>query len=276
MFKVLLSFILIFNFICTPVLAIGLDTSVDDEIRKNYNPEKIEEDLALPVLPKILSETKSYPKPISQTQYLKTNQAISDISKGNYATIKKGTKIKVKLLSAISDRTKRGTQLNFISKYPVSTTYYTIPMGTIFQGEIIQSHRPQLSGNGGLIVIKINSVVLNNEVHPLNADITEANFKKIFFNNIKGERKYLNSMLQSIKPGFYFCTRMFALSGNLATEGSNIILAPFAIFLGVFATAGNIFVSPALALFYKGNSIYFREGSNFEIKLAQDVFISER
>ena len=80
-------------------------------------------------------------------------------------------------------------------------------------------------------------------------------------------------MFHSMRPGFYFCTKMFGVSGNLATEGSNVILAPFAIILGVSATAGNILISPVLALFHKGSSVYFRDGSNFEIKLAQDVFI---
>ncbi len=259
-----------------PVLALDIDTSVDDEIRKNYNPEKIEEDLVLPSLPRIINEPQLQSKPISQTkinEQLQYKQAISKTSKETYTIIKKSTKIKVKLLADISDRTKRGTQVNFISQYPVSTTYYTIPMGTVFRGEIIQSHPPQLSGNGGLMVIRINSVILNNETHPLNAYVTEANFKKIFFNKIKGKRKYLSSMLKSMKPGFHFCHKMFIVSGNLARDGSSIVLAPFAIVFGASAVAGNLFVSPVLAVFYKGNSINIKGGSNFEINLAQDLFI---
>lgn len=38
------------------MLALELDTSVDDFIRKNYNPNKIEDDIQLPALPKILNE----------------------------------------------------------------------------------------------------------------------------------------------------------------------------------------------------------------------------
>jgi len=260
--KVFLSVILIFNLLCLPVLALDLDASVDDEIRKNYNPEKIEEDFVLPSLPRIINEPQ-----------LQSKQAISKTSKETYTIIKKSTKINVKLLSGISDRTRKGTQLTFISKYPISTTGYTIPMGTVFQGEIIQSHKPQLSGNGGLIVISINSVILNNEVHPLNAYVTEANFKKIFFNNIKGRRKYINSMFTSMKPGVHCFKHMWAVGDNLAGDGSSIILIPFALALGVTAVAGNILISPVLALFYKGDSVYLRDGSNFEIKLAQDLFI---
>ena len=260
-----------------PVMALGLDTSVDDEIRRNYNPEKIEQDLALPVLPKILNESKSQTIPISelkvQAKPSQYKQVASANLKENYAIIKKGTKIRVKILGGVSDKTRKGTQLSFISRYPVSTTYFTIPTGTMFKGEVIQSHRPQLSANGGLIVIKVNSVILNNQVHPIEASITKAGSKKIFLNNIKGNRKYLSSMFKSVKPSINFFTKMLALSGNLARDGSSIVIAPFSLAFGIVALGGNIAIAPALALFYKGDSIYIHDGGNFEIKLLQDVFI---
>lgn len=271
---------LLFAMLSMPALAWEIDTSIDEEIRKNYNPSRLEEDQALPVLPKILNSTpekqKSSPANYSVTKpSLKpaNNKMIGQIPKGSFATIKEGTKIRAKLLNSVSDRTKRGTQVEFVSRYPVSTTYFTIPMGTVFRGEIVRSHRPQLGANGGLIVIKVKSIIIDDSVKPIDGNITEVNYKKVFFNNIKGKQKYLSSMINSMKPGFHFLRKMTRVSGNLITDGSSAILSPFSMGLGILAAAGNVAISPVIAVFHKGGSIYLPAGSQVEIKLTQDVFI---
>lgn len=289
------AYFLLFTFLCTPALAFEFDTSVDDEIRKNYNPSKIDDDMALPALPKILKENMDHKevKTVSPTlpaqsasapanskvlprAKIKVARQVKTAAKNpqvSYIMLKKGTKINVKSLTPISDRTKKGTKLTFISQYPVSTTYFTIPMGTIFKGELVDSHKPQLTANGGLIKIKINSAKLNNEVQPLVANVTKANSKMIFFNNIKGKRKYISSVIRSTKPGRHFCNKMLSVTVNLAQDGSSIIVAPFSLLFGTLAFAGNVVASPVLGMFYKGGSIYIPENSSFDIKLSQDVFI---
>lgn len=278
--------IIILNLLCMPVFALQFDTSIDDEIRRNYNPSKLEEDVALPALPKILTEKPTTIKTVSQTTKPIQTQKINQIKKsaqiqntpqnqqqGIYAVLHQGTKFRVKLLSSVSDRSKKGTKVSFVSRYPVSATYLTIPSGTHFYGEIVESHRPQLSGNGGLIAIKVNSLVLGDGTHPIDAYVTEANFKKVFFNNIKGQRRYIKSMFKSMKPGGEFFKKMWMATGNLMQDGSTIIITPFSFACGALAVAANVATSPVLALFYKGDSIYLREGSDFEIELSQDVYI---
>lgn len=277
---VLLFALCILHFANLIVMAEEFDTSIDDDIRKKYNPSKIEEDAALPALPKILNATNKvdcdtndnqvkvnsihYIKPI--TNYSKTEQS--------FVRLKKGTKIKLKLLTSVSDATQKGTKLSFVSIYPVSTRYFTIPSGTIFKGYVVNSHRPQLSGNGGLIVININSILLNGEVQPIDASVTKANSKFIYLNNIKGKRKYISSMFRSSKPGYRFCRRMINVTGELIREGgSNILLSPFPLAAGVFTFGGNVFISPALALFHKGGNVILHEGSLVEVKLVQDIYI---
>lgn len=286
-----------------PAIALTFDPSLDDEVRKNYNPNKIEEDMALPALPKILNESSSEPiKPISQqiknptlpkpavqkqisapqhaASAVKTvrptqtgSMSEQTVTPGNSVTLARGTKIRVKLLNNISDRTRRGTRLSFVSQYPVSTTYFTIPSGTVFSGIIANSHGPQLSANGGLIVIKVTSVSINGDNRNIDANVTEANYKYVFFNNIKGKRKYMKSMFKSTSPGMHFCKKMFSVSGDLLQGGSSAILTPFSLCFGVLAVAGNVMVSPALALFYKGDHVYLKEGSALEIRLMQDLII---
>jgi hypothetical protein len=269
--NIFLSFILIFNFLCLPVLAQNFDVSIDDEIRRNYNPEKIDKDLALPDLPLIHEENNSKPKQFFQAKAQKQNN--SELKQEAYAVIKKGTKFKVKLLTNISDKTPIGNKVSFISQYPVTTTYYTIPAGTIFQGEVIQSHEPQLSANGGLIVLNINALIVNNKIHPINAYVAKAKSKHIFFNKIKGKRKYVSSMFNSMKPGANILTKMLEKTNNLIQKSPKILLSPLPLTLGLVCMTGNILISPAIALFYKGNFISIPQGSILEIKLSQDVFI---
>lgn len=283
-------FLLLFTFnLLIPVYAFDFDMSVDDDIRKNYNPSKLENDMALPALPKILSEdkeqdTKVVPilKPVKKVSNVSSIQAapvqpklnsISSRTVQNSAVLKKGTKVKLKLITNVSDKSKIGSELSFVSVYPVITTYFTIPMGTTFKGEVVNSHRPQFTGNGGLIVLKINSVVLENELQPVNAYVTKVNSKHIFFNNIKGKRRYIKSMFASMSPGQHFLTKMIRVTENLASDGSSIVLTPFSIAAGAVAIGGNALVSPALALFHKGDSIYIKTGSQVDVKLLQDVFI---
>lgn len=277
-----------------PLYALDLDTSIDDDIRKNYNPNKIEDDLNLPSLPKILNDNQPKNiKPISkttQTTSKLTPQVKAQVQQNNlrqipnikkpqttqktsYATISKGSKIRLAINNSISDSTRRGTKLSFVLRYPVTTTYFTIPAGTVFYGEILNSHRPQFSANGGLIVLNINKFVIDNQVYSINTTVTNANGKRIFFNNIKGKRKYIRSAFKSMKPGFRYMGKMAGISGDLIRSGSTAILSPFSLAIGVVTAAGNVIISPALALFYKGDHIYVKEGSNLEVKLVQDLFI---
>lgn len=267
-----------------PACAYNLDTSIDDDIRKNYNPSKIEQDTALPALPANLQE-ESNTIPVNQysstyatktqfTQPTKKPQYNSKISvDGNYAIIKKGTKFQTKLLSGISDRSSKGTPVKLQNRYPVSTTYFTIPSGAIFEGMVAESHPPQFTGNGGLISIKINSVNINGVEHTINAFVTETNFKHVFFNDIKGKRCYIKNMFNSMRPGFRFYKKMFATSARLLNDGGSAIWSPFPLAAGVIGLGTNIIGSPVLAVFSKGESTYLRGGSNVEIKLEQSVII---
>lgn len=266
-----------------PVFSMDLDTSVDDNIRRNYNPDKLEEDMNLPALPRVLNGNVKQSKPPASTEInelpqiqksqITTQNANSHTEQKYCAIIRKGTKIKVRSLNNISDHSKKGYRVSFVSLYPVSTTYLTIPSGTVFRGEVVKTHRPELSANGGLIILKINSMTLNNEVQPIEAHVTKADNKLVFFNNIKGRRKFFNSMVQSTKNGRHFFTKMMRVTGNLATDGSSIFVAPFSIALGVLTLGANILISPALALLHKGGPISINAGSEFELKLIQDLYI---
>lgn len=271
-FKNCFIFGLVINLLCLPAFTLTLDTSAN--ARKNYTPSKFETDEALPSMPKITDPvfTSTYVKP--QHHISVTSEADTVLStQKSYISIKKGTKIKLKLLNNISDKTNKGTRINFVSIFPVTTSYYTIPAGTIFKGSIIDSHPPQFSANGGLIVIVIDTVILNDSVQPIGAYVSKANGKMIFKNNIKGKRMYIASVFDSTGHGYRFFKRMCGVTRDFAQHGYSIILSPFSLILGVVVWGANIMISPALAMAYKGKNIYIDKGAIFEIKLLHDSYI---
>ena len=71
---------------------------------------------------------------------------------GKTYVLKSGTKINLYSKSTVSDWVKEGNRISFSAKEGIVTKEGAIiPAGTVFKGIVIDSHRPQMTGNGGLI-----------------------------------------------------------------------------------------------------------------------------
>ena len=212
--------------------------------------------------------------PVKSTAVNKSSYKSSSL---NTFIVPKGKKFKVRLQQSISSSSPVSTRVSFVNRYPETSTYITIPSGTVFKGRITDSHPPQLTGNGGLIVINVDQMVYNGKTYEIDSKISVANDKHIFFNNIKGKRMYLRSIPQSIKPGARFFKKMWRKTKNLARNdnGVEIILTPFTLITGTVVYAVNFVSSPVLALFYKGKSITIPAGSLFTIQLREDAVIQK-
>ena len=259
------------------IAAFDIDTSVDDEIRKKYNTKKIEDDL-LPPLPDNLKNdiplksNENFSKPVLSTPPLKEVKTLPS-SKDQQITLKKGTKFTVRLTSGISDKMSVGTKIYFRLSKPVKTRYFSLPENTRFIGVVTDSHTPQLAGNGGLIVIKVDNVTINGKSQEINAKITKANYKNIYFNNIKGKRTYWKNVINSTKPGRTFYNKMWAKTKKLAGDSVTVIFSPFTLITGVVVVGVNFIGSPVFALFSEGGSISIPANSPFELKLLEDTTI---
>ena len=290
-------------FICAmPAYSLELDMSVDEEIRKNYNPSKIELD-ALPPLPEIkntapsatvttppaispsesnpvTTTTSAPPKTVPSTDYSKsTGRVKKDLPKTSAADdfsaikVKKGTKFLVKSRTAVSDYSRAGAGLTFVSLEPVTKRYITIPAGTVFKGVVTESHRPQPTGNGGLIVIKADKIIYKDSSYSIDAKITKANGKKIFFNNIKGKRQYWKGVAAQIDKGENFYQKSRRASKKLADNPVGVIISPIPTVAGVVVYAVNLVGSPLFSIYYKGGHISLPAGTIYQIKLLEDLFI---
>ena len=290
------TLIVIICYICMTNIghAFDLDETVDDEIRKNYNPSKLVNDVDIQnsALEKNIKDTdlNTYQEPLPSlpniSKYDNTKK-MSDV-KGNTITpasqlrsysggfykLKGGTSFNVISSCAISDWQTKGTKVTFTTKTPVYGRGFTIPVSTVFKGEIVESHQPQFTCNGGLVAIKIYSMNYKGQVVPVDAFITRADDKKIFLNNIKGERTYLKTLWKKGDWGRTLFSKMFNLTLNLGGEGSTFILSPFPLAYGAICLGTNAIISPITAFFSKGGHVSIPAGSAFRIKLNEDVMIN--
>lgn len=272
--------------------AFDIDTSVDSEIRKKYNTNKIEEDL-LPPLPDKLKndiplksnedftkpltpQTVSKQSPVTQNfgmKEVKNNQTAVSKSKGQHIKLRRGTKFTVRLTSGISDKMAEGTKIYFRLAKPITTKYFSLPENTRFAGVVVNSHTPQMSGNGGLLVIKVDNVIVNGRTQEINAKVTKVNYKKVFFNNIKGKRTYCKNVAKSVQPGKRFYNKMWTKSKRLANDSVTVIFSPVTFAAGAVVMCANAVGSPVFAMFSKGGSVSIPANSPFELKLLEDAII---
>lgn len=258
------------------VFAFDLDMTVDDDIRKNYNSSKLVKDTNsditedLPELPDNLKNQKT------STTVKKTTKQTPEIQithKGN-TKIPKGISFNVVSTVNISDWQQKGTIVKFKTTSPIYRKKYTIPAFTNFTGEIVKSHQPQVSCNGGLVAIKIKSMNYNGATIPINAYITRADEKIIFLNNIKGERTYLKTVWEKGNWGRTIFNKMLTLTVNLGSDGSTLLLSPFPFTYGTICLGANAIISPVTAFFQKGKHVSIKSGSQFKIKLLDDAYIN--
>ncbi len=293
----LLLFITAIILIPMQVFALELDVSVDEEIRKNYKPSASE----LKQLPKLPNLDKSVVSGTVQPATTNTKiepfvpkESLKPVQKGGTKKVvtganpyvkntkiddslaiklKKGTKFKVKSVNAVSDATRVGAKISFRTQEPITQRYITIPAGTLIKGVITDSHLPQITGNGGLIEIKIDSIYYNGNTKTLNGKITKAAQKKIFLNNIKGERKYLENIPKYAKKGKPFYRKMMNTTSKLSQNPIGWILTPFTVISGVAVYGTTIVTSPISAAFSKGGRITIPAGSYFELKLKDTAYM---
>lgn len=262
--------------------AFELDTSVDDEIRRNYNPSAIEQ--SLPALPKVSptqppvkTTTQAPPKtqPVQQPSKLQIGVKklnYSPIDKSTAIRIKKGTKFKVKSSAYLSDTTSTGARFSFTTLQPVTQRYVTIPAGTVFSALVTNSHPPQASGNGGLLEIAVDGINFKGKTYYAQGKVTKANHKKVFVNNIKGKRQYWKNVGKQIDKGEIFYKKTRRTSAKLADNPVGIIISPIPTIVGMGAYAVNLAGSPIFSLGSKGGKISIPAGSEFEIKLLEDIY----
>ena len=117
-------------------------------------------------------------------------------------------------------------------------------------------------------------MIYKGQTVPIQAYVTRANDKKIFLNNIKGDRTYLKTLWKKGDWGRTLFNKMMALTVNLGGTGSTIALSPFPLAYGTLCLGANTIISPITAFFSKGGHVSIPAHSDFRIKLLEDAMIN--
>ncbi len=276
--KKVLVFLMAVIFGILPVFSYELDMSVDEEIKKKYDADKLKYDV--PPLPKTAPSTSSSSN-VGQSSVPKTTPVysvnlpnVTKVSSKGGLKISSGTKFQVRSNHAISDWQRSGTNISFTSYAPLYKGAVSIPSGTKFYGVIEESHRPQKTGNGGLVVIRVTGMSYNGRNFPVNAKITKANSKKIFFNNIKGKRQYWKGIAKQIDKGEAFYRKSRRTSAKMADNPILVILSPIPTIAGFAGYSVCTLLSPLTALKSTGGNLSIPSGSSFEIKLLEAAYVN--
>lgn len=267
--------------------AFDLDETVDDEIRKNYNDSKLIEESGvnfnskLEVIDEDLPDLPNITKTQAPSKQSDVKSAAGNVPKtlpvesykGGNIKVNSGTAFHVVNTGAISDWQTKGATVKFKLKSQQGGKNYAIPSGTIFTGEIVESHQPQITCNGGLVAIRVYSMLYKGQTVPLNAYVVRAKDKKVFFNDIKGDRTYLKTVWKKGNWGRSLFNRMLSLTVNLGSSNSTLVLSPFPLAYGTICLGATTLVSPITAFFSKGGHVSIPAGSNFVLKLKEPVYI---
>lgn len=258
--KIITTFLLL-CFINTACFAVEFDTSIDANIRKNYNVESSE--ATLPALPNVVptdTPEEVHTKSVNPT--------------GKTYTLKKGTKVLLSSKRNISDRLVKGTQISFTCQNGFLTKDNTIiPAGTIFKGRITDSHPPQITGNGGLVELTIDEIYFNGVMSKIETKVSIANSKKVFLGNIKGKRSYWKNVGKATTPGRKVFGATQTASSVMAAIPIVNLLSFIPILGGAVIYTVNLTAAPVIAIFTKGGNLTLPAGTLFEIKFKGDTVI---
>ena len=284
--KKLIVFFTIFIISIMPACSYELDTSVDAEIKQKYNSNKLNEEM-LPQLPANLKNSATQTKSTANTTtsvpkttpVFDTSKAIN-IIKNNTTVVKTGTRIprwtkfELKSNGKVSSWFGLNTSISFTSTSAVYKSGITIPAGTKFNGNVTKTHSSQITGNGGLVEIKVNNFVYNGKTVPINAVVTKVNGENIFFNKIKGARQYLIGIKNKVTSATNAYKKGRSISTKLSSNPVGTIISPLPTIGGFIAGAAGTIASPITGLVQKGKDVNIPAGTIYEIKLIEDAYIN--
>ena len=277
--KIFIILSLIF-FTIYPAFSYELDTSVDAEIKQKYNSTKLSDEM-LPQLPSNLKNSATSPSgqsntgtpTVTTTPAFNAKQAISSLIPRSGKRIPRWTKFELKSDGKATSWFGLNTSISFRSTNEVRKGTVIIPAGTKFNGNVVKSHSSQITGNGGLLEIKITSLIYEGKTIPINAVITKVDGENIFFNRIKGARQYLVGVKNKIKSATNTYKKGRAASAKLSSNPIGTLISPLPTIGGFVAGAVGTVASPITGLIQKGKDVNIPAGTLYEIRFVEDAYI---
>ena len=190
------------------------------------------------------------------------------------AMLEKGRKFDVKSLQSMSYETAGGAEVRFESMYPERVFMEKDPVKLVFTGEIIKNKPPRKCGSIGTLKVMIKHVTLENVTYPAEAYITKMNKKGVLLGAVAGPSNYKDNLSDAVSNGTIH-TIFKDPCKTTADECVSTVTKPFYFLTGALLQTADLFIAPIVALFLPGNEVVIPEGTEFEIKLENDIPVLE-
>ena len=188
--------------------------------------------------------------------------------------LEKGRTFEVKSMQPMSYESTGGTEVKFESLYPERVFLDKEPQKLVFIGEVVKNKPPRKGGGTGTLKVMIKNVKLENITYPAEAYITKMNKKGVFFGAVAGPSNYRDNLADTANNGTIHTIYKDPCK-TTADECVHTAAKPFYFLTGALLQTADLFISPIIAFFIPGNEVYIPEGTEFEIKLENDIPILE-
>lgn len=189
--------------------------------------------------------------------------------------LEKGRKFEVKSLQPMSYESATGTEVMFETIYPERVFLSKDPSKLIFKGEVVKNKPPGKGGSSGTLKVQIKGITLETVTYPAEAYISKMNKKGVFFGAIAGPSNYKDNLNDVANNGTINNYYNMNPCDKLTDECVHAAAKPFYFLSGALLQTADLFIAPVIAFFAPGNEVFIPEGTEFEIKLEDDVPILE-
>ena len=207
------------------------------------------------------------------TKISKNTTKTTNVQNYRTYTLAKGTQFRAANRIKITDSLLEGQTVEFLTTQEIVTPYCKIPKNTKLTAKVVDSHKPQISCNGGLVALRIVSAYINGYTQPINAGIVKIKTDNLHFSNLKGEHTYLKTVCKKAKWGQNMFNKWAKTSSELANKGAGVILAPFPYIGGCVLAVSSTVTSPVTAILGKGGNLSIPANTVFTIKMYDDAKI---
>lgn len=188
--------------------------------------------------------------------------------------LEKGRTFEVKSMQPMSYESTGGTEIKFETIYPERVFLNKDPQKLVFTGEVVKNNPPRKGGGSGTLKVLIKNVKLENITYPAEAYITKMNKKGVFFGAVAGPSNYRDNLADTANNGTI--NTIYKDPCKTTTEECvSTAVKPFYFLTGALLQTADLFLSPLVAFFVPGKELYIPEGTEFEIKLENDIPVLE-
>lgn len=146
------------------------------------------------------------------------------------------------------------------------------PEKVTFRGRIVKNSAAK-SASAGKIKIKVEKIVVNKIVYPVEAEIIKVDGKNVKFGVIAGGMLYPQNIRNAAQKGNDYVRNVYHDPCDKYCNDDHPLMSPLYLAGGALMQTSAIIAAPVVGLFGKRDDVTIKEQSSFLIKIEKDLYI---